>query len=107
MFGVEAVLACVLIAGLAAALTLFVLIAAEVVEGALGGFLGDSEAVWEVFAFLCIFVLYFSWEKGSRGWGLTAQGVDVTVELGRGRRDTICIAVEVSWGRFGGMKHSG
>ena len=47
LFGVEAVLAGVLVAGLTATLALgiFVLIATEVVEGAFGGFFGDSESV--------------------------------------------------------------
>ena len=62
-------LAGVLVAGLGAALTLglFVLIAAEVVEGALRGFFGDSQFVEEFFHFF-VYLFYFSHgREGSRG----------------------------------------
>ena len=54
-------LAGVLVAGLAAALAigLFVLIAAEVVEGSLGGFFGVRESVHEVSHFFAYFVHLF------------------------------------------------
>ena len=75
VFGVEAVLAGVLVAGLAAGLEfrLFVtFVAAEVVEGALGGFFGDSDAVEEVFHFF-VYLFYISHKReGSRGWGFWA-----------------------------------
>ncbi len=58
VLGVEAVLAGVLFAGLAAALALvgfvhvFLLFGGEVVERAFGGFLGDAEGVQELFEVL-------------------------------------------------------
>ena len=69
-------LAGVLVAGLGAALTLglFVLIAAEVVEGSLRGFFGDSQFVEVVFHFF-VYLFYFSHRrKDSRGWGFWARG---------------------------------
>ena len=80
MFGVEAVLAGVLVAGLGAALGLglFVLIAAEVIEGSLGGFFGAWESVEE---FSHFFAYFFHVFHGGRvaGGGDLGQGKVGTV----------------------------
>ena len=82
------------VAGLTAALALGVSVetAAKLVEGALGGFFGAWGFFQEVLRFFVYFAYLF---HGTRlaGGGDTKQGVDVTMELGRGRRDTIGIGV--------------